>query len=148
MKNKISLLFIPLFAGVLFFQSCEKDEKTVSKKDLLVNHVWVYDSLLVSDINDAGLVIVAALMHMTYKNGELDFSNDGTYTLDSDITNQNGVWELVNNNKVVFDKATDDEMEWTIVKINSSEAHFKMHVEGDFFSTPYEGDITLKFKAQ
>ncbi len=148
MKNKFSLIIIALFAGVLFFQSCEKDDKTVSKKDLLVSHVWGYDSLEVSDMDDEGLVFSAALLHLVYQNGVLEFNNDGTYNLNSDLTNIDGVWELASNNIVIFDKATDDEMEWTIVKINSSEAHFKMHLEGEMFSTPYEGDVTLQFKAK
>ncbi len=147
MKNKLFLLLIPLLAGVLFFQSCEKDDKTVSKKELLVNHVWEYDSMQVSDMNDAGLLFAAAVLHLSYEDGELDFENDGTYNLTSSLTSLSGVWELVNNKTIIFDKETDDEMEWEIVKINSSEAHFKMHLEGDFFSTPYEGDVTLKFKA-
>jgi hypothetical protein len=148
MKNKLSLFIVPLFAGMLFFISCEKDDKTVSKKDLLVNHVWEYDSLQVSDINNAGLLFTAAAFHMSYQNGEMDFNNDGTYDLTSSIISLSGVWELVNNKTIILDKATDDEMVWEILTINSSEAHFKMHVEGDFFSTPYEGDITLLFKAK
>ena len=142
MKNKTIYLLALLLTGVIVFYSCQKDEKS-NVRDLLVGNIWQYDSLTVSDINDDGLVIAAALMHMGFAGGEFDFKSDGTYTLHSDLTSENGTWELADNKTLIMDG--EDEME--ILTIDNSHLEFKVVMEGEIFTIPYSGYVILKFNA-
>ncbi len=135
-----------LLAGIIGFYSCEKDEETVNVRDLIVNNVWAYDTLEVSDLTNTGLLIAAAFTHLVYEESEYDFNDNGTYTLTSSLIDEDGTWELVDNNKLIMDKGTEDETELEIVQIDNTIAKLKMSVEGDFFGTPVSGDVILIFR--
>lgn len=99
-------------------------------------------------MTNAGLLIAAAFTDLVYEESEYDFSDDGTYTLTSDLIEEDGTWELVNNKTLVMDKGTDDETELEILQIDNTTSKLKLHVEGDFFGTPVSGDVILVFKAE
>ncbi len=143
MKNRKIYLIAILLLGVIAFYSCQKDE-TNSVKDILVGNIWQYDSLTVSDVNDVGLVLTASFMHMGYAGGEFNFKSDGTYTLSSDLINENGTWELIDDKTLVMDD--DDEME--ILTISDSHLEFKVIMEGTFLTIPFSGYAILKFDAK
>ena len=142
MKNRTIYLVAFLFTGIIAFYSCKKDEKN-NVRDLLVNKVWLYDTLTISDLNDEGLLLVAAFMHLGFAGGEFDFKNDGTYTIDADIGTENGTWELKDNNTLIMDG--EDEME--ILTISDTHLELKSILEGVIFTTPYSGYVILKFNA-
>ena len=142
MKNKTIYLLGFLIISIIAFYSCKKEENN-NTRDLLVNKIWLYDSLTVSDLNDEGLLIVAAFMHLGFAGGEFDFKNDGTYTIETDIGTENGTWELKDNNILIMDG--DDEME--ILTINDNHLELKSILEGVIFTTPYSGYVILKFDA-
>jgi len=150
MKTKsLFVIIIPLFIGLALFQSCEKDEAKVNKSELLTDNIWAYDTLEIAPTTDPGFLLAVAVMHMAFQGAEYDFYKDGTYDMTSDmINNHSGTWELVENKTLLLDKATDDEMSLVILKINDLTADFKLHLEGEYFDTPYAGDITMKFKAK
>ena len=148
MKIKSLFFILPLIAGIIFFHSCEKDENHVNKSDLLTDNIWAYDSLEVTPTTDAGVLLAAAFMHIAFQGSEYDFFKDGTYELTSNQVNKSGTWELVENKTLLMDEGTDDEMVLEIIKMNDSDASFKLHLEGEYFGTPYEGYVTLKFKAK
>ncbi|MBN2763915.1 MAG: hypothetical protein JXR41_12545 [Bacteroidales bacterium] len=123
-----------------------KDE--ISKSELLTDNIWAYDTLEVSASTDAGFLLAAAVLHMAYEGCEYDFYKEGTYDMASDLTSMSGTWELIEDKTLLLDKGTDDEMSLEIIKITSNNASFKLHLEGDFFETPFSGDVTLKFIAK
>jgi hypothetical protein len=148
MKNKTILFLALLLAGIIGFYSCEKDGETSSVSLLLVNNTWTYDTLEISDLNNSGLLIAAAFTHLAYEGSEYDFTSGGNYTLTSDLVNESGTWELVDNKTIIMDKGTPDEFELEIVQIDNTMAKLKIHVEGDFFGTPVSGDVILVFMAR
>ena len=148
MKNRTLFFLVLLLAGITGFYSCEKDKDTTNVRELIVNYIWAYDTLEVSDLTNTGLLIAAAFTDLVYEESEYDFSDDGTYTLTSDLIEEDGTWELVNNKTLVMDKGTDDETELEILQIDNTTSKLKMHVEGDFFGTPVSGDVILVFKAK
>jgi len=148
MKNRTFILLVILLAGIIGFHSCEKDDGKSSVRDLMVNNIWAYDTLEVSDLTNAGLVIAAAFTHVVYEGSEYDFSDNGTYTLTSDLIDEDGTWELVNDKTIIMDKGTDDEEELEILQIDNTTAKLKLFVEGNFFGTPVSGEVTLIFRAK
>jgi|GEM_PF-5580496 len=148
MKNRALFYLGILLAGIIGFCSCEKDKETDSVRDLMVNNIWAYDTLEVSDLTNAGLLIAAAFTHLVYENSEYDFKDNGTYTLTSDLVDEDGTWELVDNKTIITDKGTEDEAELEILQIDNTIAKLKLSVEGDFFGTPVSGDVILIFRAK
>lgn len=148
MKNRTLIFLLILLAGIIGFYSCEKDEGKDSVRDLMVNNIWAYDTLEVSDLTNSGLVIAAAFTHLVYENSEYDFNDNGTYTLTSDLVDEDGVWELVDNKTIIMDKGTDDEVELEILEIDNTILKLKLSVEGNFFGTPVSGDVILIFRAK
>jgi hypothetical protein len=148
MKKSAYIFLVILLACITGFYSCEKDEGGTSISDLLVGTTWVYDTLEVSDLTNSGLLIAAGFTHLAYESSEYDFLDNGTYTLTSDLVNEDGTWELVDSKLLIMDKGTEDEMQLEIIEIDIQRARLKLHVEGDFFGTPVSGDIFLIFKAK
>jgi hypothetical protein len=148
MKKSAYLFLVLLLAGIIGFYSCEKDEEGTSISDLLVGTTWVYDTLEVSDLTNSGLLIAAGFTHLAYESSEYDFLDNGTYTLTSDLINEDGTWELVESKLLIMDKGTEDEMQLEIIEIDMQHIKLKLHVEGDFFGTPVSGDVFLIFNAK
>lgn len=148
MKNRISILLVILLAGIIGFYSCEKDDEGTSIRDLMVGTVWVYDTLEISDLTNEGLLIAAAFTHWAYEGCEYDFNDNGTYTLISDLVDEDGTWELIGSKILLMDKGTEDEAELEILEIDIQAVRLKLHLEGDFFGTPVLGDVILKFRAK
>ncbi|MBN2610709.1 MAG: hypothetical protein JXB00_04055 [Bacteroidales bacterium] len=146
MKNRTIFFALAFVALIIAFSACEKEEKN-NTLDLLVNNVWVYDSLTVSDEESEGLVIAAAFLHYGFNDCEFDFSSDGSYTVNSELINNAGVWEL-SGNSLILDKGTEDEMEMEILSLNDETGEFKVPLEGDFFTIPFNGYATLIFNSK
>ena len=137
-----------MLAGITGFYSCEKDEETTGTRDLIVNNIWAYDSLEVSDTSNTGLLLAAVFTHEVYKDSEYDFSDDGTYTLTSSQIDKDGTWELIDNKVLLMDKGTEDEAELEILQLDNTIAKLSMHAEGNFFGLPFSGQVILLFKAK
>jgi hypothetical protein len=141
-------VILPLLLGIVYLQSCEKDEVKIDKSELLTENIWAYDTLEIVPTTDAGFLLAAAVLHMAFQGAEYDFYKDGTYDMTSDMTSISGIWELVENKTLLLDKGTENEMSLEILKINDVSASFKLHLEGEYFNTPYAGDLTMKFRAK
>lgn len=148
MKNSTFTFLVILLAGIIGFYSCEKDEEGTSIRDLMVGTTWVYDTLEVSDLTNSGLLIAAGFTHLAYENSEYDFLDNGTYTLTSDLINEDGIWELVDSKLLIMDKGTEDEVRLEIIEIDIQTVKLKLHVEGDFLGIPVSGDVFLIFRAK
>ncbi len=150
MKRNALLILIIVAATLAGFYSCEKDkdgDKTTA--ELLTSKTWAYDTLEISDVNDVGLVLAAAFLHLGYSDAEYVFHSDGTYTLTTLVAGViNGTWELPDDNTLLMDKGTQDEMEFEILLLTSTKCNLDLYTEGNFLGTDYAGDVILKFSAR
>ena len=148
MKTRLTLMMMPLLLGIVFFQSCEKDDVKVNRLDLLTDYIWVYDTLEILPTSDANFMLAAAFVHMAFQGSEYDFSQDSTYVMTSPNTTLSGTWELTDNKTIWMDKGTENEMQLEIVSISESRSSLRLHLEGEFFETPYAGDVIMKFNTK
>lgn len=121
MKNKITLIAILLLST---FLSCKKESETEpistpSNKDLIISSPWKISNYSTNSTDSLTIAFIQSWNEdLKTKPLQVTYSSNGTYNY-SDGTN--GIWELSGDNKILFDKGTEDEVLSTIDKLTKTE---------------------------
>lgn len=126
---KRSIRFAGLMMLIFSFiavNSCDKLKQ--SEIDLLLDHIWNWDTMTTTSTNE-NVQNIITLYNIFMTGATLQFHSDGTYTLTALEETDEGDWELINDDEVLV--MDDDEM--TIIKLTKDE----LVLEGEEVSNDY-----------
>ncbi|MBS0012295.1 MAG: hypothetical protein KFF49_12855 [Bacteroidales bacterium] len=113
-KNlKFTALFTLIFT-IVALTACDKLKK--DEIDLLLDHVWNWNTLTTTSTNESVQDIVT-LYNIFMTGATLEFHSDGTYTIKMLEEEDTGVWALINDNEVL--NMDGDEM--ILIKLTKDE---------------------------
>lgn len=127
------LLLVFFISNSLFFTSCSKDDdedKEKTKTELITSSKWVATSFVMTSTDTT--MDATSDPEFYFK---ILLKDDGTYTIEENFetpSTDSGKWEFNSGEtSVLFDKGTDDEITFTIVKLTEDELEITAVDEGE-----------------
>jgi hypothetical protein len=133
MKNMLlyfRLLLIPLF----LLTGCDDGDdepQPANRKEILSLKPWKIKKVQASGINITNRPEVSE-----FKDAQIKFEQDGTYTLTNETETRTGTWAFANNEtELVLDPNTADEFTMDIVSLRDNSAKFRATREVEPFGS-------------
>jgi len=162
---QISLMSLLMILSTIM--SCNKDEEDPQTSDLIIG-TWTVESVTIDlffndqslvqylmdqfDISLAEAELLESMLLEDYLEeftGSINIKDDNTYVINFGDEVDSGTWEWsADGETITFDKGTNDEMEATIIQLNSTELIIEMiqTAEEDVDEDGIDDDVTMEIK--